>query len=260
MATFGGKINSFGIALLSLALAATASPVFAQATDNDWEWSEDTNGTRIASVSYGSGQTIIAHCHTNRFTLLVTGVPSATEGQTFNGAVVSPSNNQDVQVWNVIEGNALRSDLPGRDARYLRKGQKLTLTSVQGDQTTPVRVDLELPTQHANLDRILSECGYVVETERDLLPRADRDPLLRPREYASSPELHAGRGLEVSCIVSGGRYSDCVLERNVPGQNLRNTTPEVARRNNKRIDEARASANEGRVAYISIPRLIMVRR
>jgi hypothetical protein len=134
-----------------------------------------------------------------------------------------------------------------------------------------MRAAFDLPTQNANLDRVLTACGYPVTDERDLLQRASPDLKTeweaehendRPRVRSGSrsvsqpgsrsrqgppPAPPAPRPANVSCIVRGGEYADCRIENTLPDP----AGPQewVDEQNGLKLERVSAAANEGRVAY-----------
>ena len=249
------RVTALAVCICSLVLATDA---LAQVIEDDWEFAEDaTRKLTVAAVRYDSGNAIIVQCTGEELKVVLIGLPATTatirtlDATRSNGAT-------DLQAWQVSEGQTLVSRVPARDARFLRSGGDLSLRSTAG-QAAPVTASFDLPTQHANLDRVIAACGYVVEDDRDSVLRAD--PNLRlaraPAEYTTGGQ--AGRSLEVSCLIQGGAYQQCRAHHRLQGQSEASARREAARLNGTRLHRDDAAANEGRVAYINVPMLTVVR-
>lgn len=104
-------------------LALVETPVSAQdqAADDDWDYGEDVQkNTYVASVTYGSGQTLMAHCGDDRFSLAILGLPDQA-GQPYSATAQIGSTSVQ-QTWKKMGGVAWLSTEPARDARALRRG------------------------------------------------------------------------------------------------------------------------------------------
>lgn len=248
------------LAILTAASVGLApAPIALAQDDDDWEFAEDAALELIvAAARYDAGASIIAQCSRNKLTVALVGLPATTapsrrlEAIRSDGAV-------DTQTWEVVEGGTLSSSLPARDGRFLRVGGTLRLRSAAG-QTPSMAVAFDLPTRHANLDRVLSACGYVVEDDRDALPRADPDLRLARRPARGSTGGRPGISHEISCIVRDGAYQDCRTDRTTSGHSAADARRGANGENGRRLHPDDAAANEGRVAYIFVPLLVVVYR
>ena len=127
------------------------------------------------------------------------------------------------------------------------------------DRASPVSATFELPTEHDNVDRVLTACGYTLTNDRDTLARA---PMMQAvvSSDAGSTAGAPGRSMEVSCIVRSGIYRDCRVDHRMQAQTEASARREAARWNGTRAHTGDASANEGRVAYLYVPLLMVVQR
>ena len=242
-------------AALVLSLIASPSLSISQEAD-DWDFAEDiSRKLTVATASYSAGTSIIVHCQDGELNVVMLGLPASHENLRRLDATRSDGTT-DTQAWVVGEGKMLTSNMPSRDARFLRVGGALRLRSSAG-QPSPISASFELPTQHANLDRVISGCGYELENDRDRIPRADPQHRLTrkpPRSEGGRP----GHSIEVSCLVRAGAYQECRadhVETNTDRQSIRGG---VNSWNRARVHLEDATANEGRVVYIFIPLLLMV--
>lgn len=244
-------------ACLFLTLAGSAAVAQDQTADDDWDYSENLeHKTYVASVSYASGQTLMAHCGNDRFMLAITGLPEQ-ESQPYS-AIVQVGTTPVVQMWRTMGGAPRLSNEPARDARALRNGGTLSLSSPATSQLPAVSAPLELPPQHANLDKVLTQCGYALEDDRDHLPDVETGMKLtgvRSQPIFDHPPVMA---IEISCIVTNGQLDDCRQHRTLQGVKPSYIRQAVQQWNGKRVDPQHAQSNEGRVAHITIPMVMVV--
>ncbi len=185
--------------------AGQAAPVH----DDDWELVEDpAQELTLAAVRYDGGQSIIAQCQRGRLMLFLAGLPEGEEMLLLTAT--RADGRAGAQRWTPVVGpGTYRSVTPGREARFLRGGGSYVVRSAIGAATT-VNATFDLPGQSANLDRVLTACGWALEDDRDALEEAvvflDRPSPRRappPFRVPSVPER------EVSCVVREMRFRDC---------------------------------------------------
>lgn len=181
----------------------------AAAQEDDWEFAEDpAQELTLAAVRYEGGQMILAQCQSGALTLAVTGLPESPE--MLRLAATRADGRAANQIWIPLDGSGVyRSTSPGREARFMRGGGAYTVRTAVGARTA-VSATFDLPSQSANLDRVLTTCGWALEDERDLLPEAtvtlDRPRGgYRPPPYRPPPAPER----EISCIVREMRLRDC---------------------------------------------------
>ena len=228
-----------------------------QIADDDWDYSEDVeHDTYVAIVSYASGQTIMAHCGNDHFSLAILGLPERN-GQPYSATVQIDSTTV-AQTWKKMGGIPLLSTEPARDARALRSGGTLPLFSPATHHLPAVSAPLELPSQHANLDKVLTACGYALQDDRDHLPDVDTDMKLlsvRTQPILDHPLTMA---IEISCVVNNAQLDACRQHRVLQGVRPSYIDQEVRRWNGKRVAPQYAQSNEGRVTHITIPMVQVV--
>ena len=258
--------------ILAVVLAgAICSPALAQEED-DWEFGEDAaRQLTVATVRYDAGKAVVAQCEKGELKVVIVGLPAATTGSRHLNASRTDGR-RDSQGWFAPVGQtAFTSTTPGRDARFLRGGGMFELRSAEDEAGTPMRAAFDLPTQNANLDRVLAACGYAVTDDRDLLQRAsdlktqwqaeheDDRPRIQARSRSvSQPRPRQGplpvpslpRPAETSCIIRNATYSDCRIEHAPVGTPSVNADELMARLNGTRLEAVSAAANEGRVYYL----------
>lgn len=219
-----------GLALL-VGLAA-ASATLAQ--DDDWEFQEDAaRRITVAAARYDAGQMIVIQCRQGALTAVLAGLPPSDGALTLNAA--RADGRSDVQTWTSAGApGAYRSSVPARDIRFLRGGGAYTVHTAAGAPTA-FRGTFDLPTQSANLDRVLTACGWAATDERDLLPRAAvslvspdaetfrptrRGPTSRsPRRQVDLPPPPAAplpAEQQKSCIVREMKLADCRADHPTP--------------------------------------------
>jgi hypothetical protein len=256
-----------------LAAGLLCAPAMAQETD-DWELGQDAlrQMTR-ATVQYDGGKAIVVQCQAGVLKVVLIGLP-ATTAPTRHLDASRADGRRDRQGWFAEPGQtAFTSTVSGRDARFLRGGGLFELRSAAGD-ATPVRASFDLPTQNANLDRVLAACGYAATDDRDAIQRTGEDlkteweaehandppPLprmarsrsisgaaRRPSRPDTPPTPPERKPAEMSCIVRAAVFADCRFDHttNLPADAERR----VERMNGVKLEPVSAAANEGRVYY-----------
>jgi hypothetical protein len=217
-----------GVAVLA---AMAAAPTIACAQDDDWEFQQDpSRRISVASVRYDAGQTIIVQCREGGLTAVMTGLPPS--GERLNLAATRADGRSGSQSWTPAgAAGAYQSATPGQDVRFMRGGGIYAVRTGQG-AATAFRGSFDLPTQSANLDRVLTDCGWAITDERDGLASADGlisliDPEAQPRRprgpsrsvsqrrRLATPETPVGEPVpppaehQVSCIVRDRHLRDC---------------------------------------------------
>lgn len=270
------------LSMLAPAGAVMRAPaVMTVQQDDDWEFAADpARSLSIASVRYEDGKAVVVQCAPAGLRVVVVGLSATTEENRVLAATRADGR-ADTQTWFAEPGaTVFTASVNGRDARFLRGGGLFELRSPAGS-TAPIRADFDLPTQNANLDRVLTACGYAVTDERDLLPRTGSDlktqwqvdhaddiaraereggsaaPHRRSRSRSvsgatrrqvSTPPSSSPEPADRSCVVHNGAYADCRFDHTVD-----NSTPQsqVVLRllRDIKLDPLSAAANEGRVFY-----------
>lgn len=223
---------------LAAALCAIlcAGPAFALAQDeDDWEFQHEPSlNQMVAAVRYDAGVAIVVQCRDNALSAALIGMPVGVGGIEVQAR--RADGRTDTQSW--VPGpqpGVLLSAVPARDMRFMRGGGLYTLRTAEGAPRA-LRTSFDLPTQSANLDRVLSACGWGLTDDRDQLPRAGREVSFvdpdapdprgprssggRPRAggggrpsrpeppSSAQPVLLPAEG-QISCIIRGMRLTEC---------------------------------------------------
>lgn len=265
------RFNSTRWMVAMIMAGAVCAPSLATAQDaDDWEFGEDAaRQLTVATVRYDGGKAVVVQCEKSELKVAIVGLPASTT-VTRHLDVTRADGRRDRQGWFATPGQTVfTSTVAGRDARFLRGGGLFDLRSAAGD-AAPVHATFDLPTQNANLDRVLAACGYAATDERDALQRVGDDLKTewqaehendRPRTPTRSrsvsgrnpaPAASAAPPLpspaDRSCVVRAGAYADCRFDHTLTG-----STPQsrVALRSlgEIKLEPVSAAANEGRAYY-----------
>lgn len=237
---------SFILSLLALLGPATGAA--GQDTD-DWDVVVDSDQNLIvAGVQYAGGVSINVQCHSDRLNLIITGVPTSSEP--FRAFSLTREDGLSRKAYLVPAPDGVHwTSEDARAVRFLKSSGKVTITSAAGE-THPVRVEVDLPTQSTNLDRVLTSCGYPLTDTRDQLSAVTEFLLAPPRfdmpESAMDrfPRHATAVRVEISCLISQSRLSACQSDHETP------RAPEVGvatarRANGTRVSLSDAAAAEG---------------
>lgn len=259
-------------------VAAMLAPIAAHAQDDDWEFAEDAGRhLSVAAVRYDAGMAIIVQCRDGALTTVMTGLPVAAE--TLELQATRADGRRDTQTWGSGgAAGAFRSETAARDVRFLRGGGSYGLRTVAG-ATPTLATTFDLPTQSANLDRVLTACGWALTDDRDGLTRASRSVSLtdpeastpRPRRSTSRDITGQGRPVErpvprtpapapaeqqFSCIIRDTRLADCRPDHPPPvGAEL--VQRAVALLNGRRVFAPNGAATEGEVIFVHPPQTLI---
>jgi hypothetical protein len=208
-------------AAIIFSLALCLAPAWA-VSDDDWELAHDpSQELTIAAVRYEGGQAIVAQCQRGRLVVMITGLPPQED--LLRLTAKRADGRSSTQIWAPVAGpGAYRSASPAREARFMRGGGAYTVRSA-AEASASALATFDLPAQSANLDRVLTDCGWALEDDRDLLDDADvtLDP---PSARSERPtyRLPSVPEREVSCIVRETRFQDCRADH-PPSQRTSNT-------------------------------------
>jgi len=268
---------------IGLAMAAglgIGSPAVAQ--DADWEYQEDAaRSISAAAVRLTADRTVIVQCREGLLAAVLMGMPESAEALELMAG--RADGRSDFQTWSPAgTPGAYVSVAPGRSARFLRGGGAYSLRTVE-DAQTPFEGEFGLPGQSANLDRVLTACGWATTDDRDGLARADdiisvvnadgqprrprrtsRSVTRRPRgpapQQPSAEPVRAPAERIVSCIVRDMHLRECRADHPASAEN-----PDVVmtvRVNEGRrvylVDDADAASGEGRVVHVVGSRMAVV--
>jgi|GEM_PF-620093 len=258
------------------AVACLGMATGASAQDDDWEFQQDAaRGIAIAAARYDAGQMIVVQCRDNKLTAVLTGLPAADHPLSVR-ATRADGRSASQRLQSSGAPGAWRLSSPGRDVRFLRGGGLYTIQTEAG-ATPAVRAAYDLPTQFANIDRVLTACGWATEDDRDLIPGADvslHDPSDEPSSGRRRVPTQRGatsraprRELDlaalppppaipdenqVSCIVRDLHLRECRADHPASAQN-RDVAREVRDLEGEQVyplNGTDAAANEGKVMRI----------
>lgn len=233
-----------------------SSGTHGQDPHTDWEYSvAEDEISSVASVGYSSGLIIHVTCYeAQTLDVVVTGVPVA-EDEAYSVTLSRADGRTTAISATGGPSGRLAVDYDERMARVMRGGGELSMR-IEQDQSPPVAVRVDLPEQHANLDRVIEHCGRHLNEPRDSLPiltdlrsipRATFPPARRSRTGSSE-----WARVEISCVVSEEtRLADCQVEHQEGGAGAYGTA--VARAyNGARVDVPDPSAAVGKVVYVVV--------
>ena len=217
------------VAALCAILCAGSTAAMAQDED-DWEFQhEPSMNQMVAAVRYDAGVAIIVQCRDNALSAALVGMPAGVGG--FEVQARRADGRTDTQAWAPgPQPGVFLSTVPARDIRFMRGGGLYSVRTPDG-AARALRTNFDLPTQSANLDRVLTACGWGLTDDRDQLVRAGRavsfrDPDARPYEPPRGrgarpgrpeappapppppPSLPPAEG-QVSCVLRDQRLTDC---------------------------------------------------
>ena len=247
--------------MIALVIAYLLSGVPAPGTlgqdpDSDWEYSVAAdNVSGVASVGYSSGLVINVTCYGGRaLDVVMAGLPPA-DGQGYSVGLSRADGRTTSIPTAFLASGRLAVDYDERMARIMRGGGELVMRLERG-KSPPVIVQVDLPEQHANLDRVIEHCGRRLNEPRDALPilvdlqsipRATFPPARRSRTGASD-----WARVEISCVVSGEtRLAECQVDQQDGGDGSYGTAAARAY-NGARVDVNDPSAATGKVVYVVV--------
>ncbi len=268
------------VAALCAILCAGPGAALAQDAD-DWEFAEDAaRELTVATVRYDNGPSIVLTCQAGALTTLLVGMPAGADKLELNAT--RADGRADSQLWLAADQNgAYESAVAARDARFLRGGGAYAIRSVEG-VAPAFTATFDLPSGSANLDRVLTVCGWPLADARDQLARASsavsfRDPdapavrgprrsrsrSLTMRRRPSPPPLAARQPAvlpaeqQISCIVRNLHLTDCRPHHaRAPG--APDAADDLRRLEGVQIYAPDAGPEEGRIMYLHGPRTVTV--
>lgn len=275
--------KTIAAALCTLLTAGYAAGAMAQSND-DWEFAEDpARQLTVAASRYDNGPSIIVQCRAGGLAAMLIGMPAGTEK--IELTATRADGRTDVQTWRPAGSPGMfQSSVAARDMRFMRGGGAYAVRTADG-AAQPFNATFDLPAQSANLDRVLTACGWTLTDDRDLLARAtgasltdpDDAPRQAPRSRTRSiserqrqpqpPARPAGPAQEVirpaeeqiSCIVRNGRVEDCRADHAPAAGAPASWTSALRRLNGSRVYGVEAAAAEGRVVYMTTPLIVIER-
>jgi hypothetical protein len=208
----------------ALCAVLCAGPTLAVAQDeDDWEFQHEPSlNQTVAAVRYDAGVAIVVQCRDRALSAALIGMPAGVGGIEVQAR--RADGRTDVQTWAPgPQPGILMSTVPARDIRFMRGGGLYSIRTADG-ASRALRTNFDLPTQSANLDRVLSACGWALTDDRDQLTRASReisfrDPNARPRERPRGrgarpgmPDAPEAAAPVVPTLPPAERQMSCVLQ------------------------------------------------
>ncbi|HRJ65041.1 MAG TPA: hypothetical protein PLR59_11910, partial [Brevundimonas sp.] len=181
--------------IAALCAFACAGPTAAIAQDeDDWEFQHEASlNQTVAAVRYDAGVAIVVQCRDRALSAALIGMPAGVGGLEVQARRVD--GRTDLQTWAPgPQPGILMSTVPARDIRFMRGGGLYSVRTADGAPRA-LRTNFDLPTQSANLDRVLSACGWDLTDDRDQLTRAGRAEIsFRDPDAPPPRERPRGRG------------------------------------------------------------------
>lgn len=265
-------------AVLGAGQAAAAAP-----QDDDWEFEEDpAQNLMVAAVRYEAGAAIVVQCRAGALTAVLVGLTPSAAGLELQAA--RGDGRRDTQTWGPAGASgAFRSETTARDVRFMRGGGSYSLRTVEG-AATRLRADFDLPAQSANLDRVLTACGWALTDDRDLMARVGNEVSLsdpdarpsrrrrgpsRPRAEGSGRSERADSGpppappaeAQISCIIHDMHLTECRADH-PPAPGARSRAESLEWWQGRPVYAPDAAAVEGKLMFIGqgeAPLIMVVR-
>lgn len=239
------------VLIATLRALVLVGSVVAGQTSDDWDY-ETAPGRAMASTAYAEGVMLFVACSNGAFIVGVRGLPaSAQQAGTF--IRTRADGRTESSYWDTSKaGGVLVSSNPGRIARSFRSGGRLILNSAPEDEGAPVHIALDLPSQSANLDRVMTECGRALESPLDDALVLTGDNLQAIPWIMPPPEGGRARyRIELECLVTNQRLASCRIENQAPA-NVALGAAYLRQANGRRIRVRDAAAAEGRSLHMLI--------
>ena len=268
--------------IAALCAFVCVGPTVAVAQDeDDWEFQHEASlNQTVAAVRYDAGVAIVVQCRDNALSLALVGMPAGVGGLEVQAR--RSDGRTDLQTWAPgPQPGILLSTVPARDIRFMRGGGLYSVRTVEGAPRA-LRTNFDLPTQSANLDRVLTACGWGLTDDRGQLIRAGsevsfRDPDAPPVRL---PQPRRGRGArsgmpdvpeapapgvpvlepaesQISCVLRAMRLTVCRLDH-PPTAAGNEAVRSLRRLEGVQMYTAEAAAAEGKVVYTAGPRTVTV--
>ena len=215
--------------LISMMIACTASPAFAQTAEADWDMVRDPDSkTTMAVLTTTTGLNMAVRCVDGAFNAVLAGLPAAAAGQEHRTLRLQFRDGEPFgSRWTLTtDPSVVVADFPAAFARDVRQGGRVQITVPDGaGPGRNIRYDLTLPPSTAAIDEVLSVCGRPSVDPRDAatldigaggLPEGmtwTTPP--RPRYPATQ---YASGQVVLTCLVNpDASLSDCLIESEHPG-------------------------------------------
>lgn len=233
------------------AIAALGTAAHAQEGDDWYVLSDAAKKTTSAGVAYSSNVVLRVQCVAGELDVGIAGLH--TRPQVGNRYERALANGQTAPSFWIVsdDGTTLLARDAARVARSFKAGGSLTL-SAPSDSANPLQVRLELPTQSAGIDRVLTDCGRALSDPRDSLLSAMDQVIELPRlQPSSTANRYRQIDIELSCLIAAGRLEECQSDHQNPVD--AQVGLDTARRANGTAIQLRdPAAAEGRVLTVTL--------
>ena len=238
-------------ALLLLTVAVGDDPL-SQRPDA-WEFATTPErALSMAFVEYEEGVSLLVACAGDELSVQVLGLPAAAissgrfERRLGDGRT-------EASWWDRSSSReSLISSAPARDARSFRRDRDFVLRAERED-APPVSIDLALPAQSGNLDRVLTACGRTLESPMDAAPAVGRLLLATPGVQLpdAAHQRYDRFEVELDCLIADSRLSSCQSEHQRPADSALGAAA-ARQANGVRVRVSDAAAAEGRWVRIVV--------
>jgi len=237
--------------ILSGLVAAAAFGWAAAQADDGWDVVADPARDRVAAgVQFGGGVSFAVQCQAGQLTVALGGMPT-TDASIRHFDATRGGGASRLTWWNTHPGSPVLTSTDVRAVRFLRAGGNVTFASAAGE-ARPSRMQIELPTNPAGLDQVLTACGSPLVDPRDALTDVGDLLLEGPRvEIFGDLSRYPAIRVEISCVVRGGKMADCQSDHETP------SAPQVGREtarhaNGYPLKLSDPAAAEGRIVEVVV--------
>ena len=227
----------------------------APAADEDWEYAAAEGASSIATIGFADGLALNVTCYAPDILVVnFAGIP-VQQGERLTATAQRADGRALDMPLRAGRDGVLGASSVERAARFLRGGGELSMRVERADGP-PLRIKVDLPRRHDNLDRVIEHCGRRLSEPRDALPELV-DLRSMPNVVLDLPRRpRRPQGLwsqaRISCLVtSDARLADCQTEHEHPADR---GFGDIASRsyNGARVDVLDPAAAAGRVLIIDV--------
>ena len=268
--------------LAALCAILCAGPTAAIAQDeDDWEFQHEARlNQMVAAVRYDAGVAIVVQCRDNALSTALVGMPAGVGSLEVQAR--RADGRTDTQTWAPgPQPGILLSTVPARDIRFMRGGGLFSIRTADGAPRA-LRTNFDLPTQSANLDRVLTACGWALTDDRDQLTRAGDEVRLRDADASPRREPPRGRGAragrpdappppapavpvlppaerQISCVIRDLKLTGCRYDHPATAAESGGTARLLRRLEGTQMEAPEGAVTEGQVFY-PVVQLITITR
>lgn len=261
--------------MLAACAVFCAGPTVALAQDtDDWEFVNQPGlNQTVAAARYDGGVAIVVQCLDNALSTALVGMPAGVGGLEVQAR--RADGRADLQTW--VPGPApgiIMSTVPARDVRFMRGGGLYSIRTEEG-ASPALQTTFDLPAQSANLDRVLSACGWGLTDDRDQLVRAGGEVRIdvprrdaprgrsaraaRPSAPPPVPAAPAGpvvpvAEFQISCVLQRLKLTECRFDHPAVAAGATGGSARILQvLESQDMEAPRGVATDGQVFYPSRP-------